>query len=265
MMPDTYSGDERVMNLTDLVFYTVKTVPANKWAEETLKQARIGIAVTPGPEVTHLLLPVPSFQSGGMLRGDGDLKELLSMLPKDITILGGNLNARVLEGYRRIDLLQDEEYLAKNAAITAHCAVKLALQSMDITWEGCPVLVIGWGRIGKCLAYLLKSNGASVTVAARKPTDRAMLRALGFRACVPAEDCGEFRVAFNTAPADIVSEAQAQKWGEGCLKIDLASVPGIAGADVIWGRGLPGVLAPESSGALIAQTALRLLKGGCGA
>ena len=233
-----------------------------KFARDALMQAGVSTAEIPGKNVTHLLLPVPSFQSGGMLRGDGDPRELLALLPEDVTVLGGNLNAPVLNGYAKIDLLQDEEYLAKNAAITAHCAIKLALQSMDIAWDHCPTLVIGWGRIGKCLADLLRKNGADVTVAARKPADRAMLRALGYKACAPGDDEGKFRVVFNTAPASIISADHASAWGERCLKIDLASSLGIGGDDVIWGRGLPGILAPESSGALIAQTALRLIKGG---
>ena len=42
--------------------------------------------------------------------------------------------------------------------------------------------------------------------------------------------------------------------------MDLASKKGIAGNDVIWARGLPGIHAPEESGALIARTILDLLK-----
>ena len=42
------------------------------------------------------------------------------------------------------------------------------------------------------------------------------------------------------------------------MKIDLASVKGMEGGDVIWARGLPGKDAPESSGVLIGKTVLRL-------
>ena len=45
---------------------------------------------------------------------------------------------------------------------------------------------------------------------------------------------------------------------EDCLKIDLASLPGMDGSDVIVARGLPNLEAPESSGHLIAKTVLRL-------
>ena len=42
-----------------------------------------------------------------------------------------------------------------------------------------------------------------------------------------------------------------------CIKIELASQPGIAGNDVINARGLPNLEAPETSGELIARTVLR--------
>ena len=45
-----------------------------------------------------------------------------------------------------------------------------------------------------------------------------------------------------------------------CLKIELASLPGIAGDDVIPARGLPGIYVPESSGKLIADTLLHRLQ-----
>ena len=47
---------------------------------------------------------------------------------------------------------------------------------------------------------------------------------------------------------------------ERCFEVlmDLASSPGIDGENVLWARGLPGKIAPESSGELIAKTVMRL-------
>ena len=56
---------------------------------------------------------------------------------------------------------------------------------------------------------------------------------------------------------------EVQVLGDGngnAIKIDLASVPGMNGDDVIIARGLPGKEAPESSGKLIADTILRLVE-----
>lgn len=235
--------DERVMNLHKRLIYPVGTTEAIGFAARYL---RLPLVDHPTPDATHLLLDVPLRQT--------NVEKILDMLPPDITVIGGNLN---LPNYRCLDLLQDPEYLARNAAITAHCAVKLALPYLTVTLEHCPVLILGWGRIGKCLARLLANMGAEVTVAARKEADRAMLRALGYRACDYPElpkilHC--CRLIYNTVPEKILSESTT--FCCDCVKIELASQPGLPG-DVIDGRGLPGKLAPESSGRLIADTILR--------
>lgn len=222
-------------------------------AIQRLTDAGCTFADAPGANVTHLLLPVPALSPDGTLKGGGDLNTVLQALSKDICILGGNLPE--LPGYQVVDLLQDPAYVAENAYITAHCAVRLAMDLLPVALRGCKILVIGWGRIGKCLAALLKGLEADVAVAARKETDRAILNALGYRA-IPTENLSAdgYRVIFNTAPASVLPESPA-----GCLKIDLASSPGIGGTDVILARGLPGKDAPEASGELIARTVLRLL------
>ena len=207
----------------------------------------------PDPQVTHLLLPIPSFSPDGGIKGGGSLETVLSLLPKEITVIGGNLAHPALSGYKTIDLLQDPVYLAKNAAITAHCAIQILASCLPCTLDGCPILVIGWGRIGKLLAHLLKANGASVTVSARKETDRAMLLAMGY-SVQDLPDPSGFRAVCNTAPARVLPDCP-----DTLLKIELSSVLGIGGKDVIWARGLPAIHAPESSGALIAETLIRLL------
>ena len=201
-------------------------------------------ASEPDCKVTHLMLDVP-------FRNPEKLPELLLQLSKDVTIVGGNLN---VPGYKVIDLLQDPFYLAENADVTAHGAVKLALGLLPVTLKGLPVIVIGWGRIGKCLAQLLQQMGADVTVAARKEADRAMLSALGYDAIDVTAISSHYRLIFNTVPAPIFTGEQP----EDCLKIELASVPGLAGDNIIDGRALPNRCAPESSGQLIARSILRL-------
>lgn len=238
-----------------------RILPAGKTAALSracllLEQEGVSIAAEPGADVTHLLLPVPSFEADGCLKGGSDLEPLLTRLSENITVIGGNLDHPLLKDYHKIDLLQNENYLARNAAITAHCAIRLALPKLSRTVSDCPVLVIGWGRIGKCLARLLRQLDAPVTVAARKAADRAMLTALGYRAVDIGDICPEdYRLIFNTAPYLLLPQCKAE-----ALKIDLASKPGITGADVIWARGLPGKDAPESSGKLIAETVTQYLK-----
>ena len=241
--------------MTDCKIYTAGNTAALSYATAFIRDHLISLAENPA-QATHLLLPVPSFEPDGNIKGGGNLADLLSMLPDNIIILGGQLNRQELTGYKTIDFLEDPAYLAENANITAHCAVRVAMEHLPVILQGCPVLVIGWGRIGKCLAALLRQLGAAVTVAARRESDRAILSALGYHA-IPTDniDTTFYRLIYNTAPTMICQTCQ----GDG-LKIDLASAPGITGPDVIWARGLPNKLAPESSGRLMAQTVMRLIK-----
>lgn len=241
------------------VFLPVGHTDALDHAVNILIRKGCDVARQPDNTVTHLLLPVPSFEPGGLVKGGDHLEEILARLPKDVIIFGGNLDR--ISGYRTADFLKDPLYLAENANITAHCALGLAIKQLPVTLQDCQTLVIGWGRIGKCLAALLKQIGAKVTVATRKEADRAMLRALGYDAEDTAALGGSltrFRVIFNTAPVMVLDADKLRFCRPGCLKIDLASASGIAGDDVLWARGLPGRDAPEASGVLIARTAIAM-------
>ena len=235
--------------------FTAGHSAALDYAIHALKRCNHEI-VASSETATHLLLPVPSFLSDGSLQGGGNLEELLSRCPKAITVIGGNLKHPALTHYKTVDLLQDPLYLAENANITAHCAISLAMHKLPFILPDCPVLIIGWGRIGKCLTHLLQAIGCNVTVAARKDADRAMLQALGYNAISPdVIKPNDYALLFNTVPATVLTDCMGDS-----LKIDLASCPGMTGEGIIWARGLPSKDAPASSGALIAQTVIRLLK-----
>lgn len=243
------------MLMNDPVLYPAAATPAVLAARRCLLQAGCHFVDSPSPVVTHLLLGVPSFDADGSLKGGGALKPLLDALSDDITVIGGNLNVPLLEKYRKLDLLTDERYLWENASITADCAIPIARQHMGRVWKGVRVLILGWGRIAKHLAMTLQALKAEVTVAARKETDQAMAASFGFLTTDYTHIEPGYAVVFNTVPAMILPEAA---WP--CVKIDLASSPGIGGSGVIWARGLPGKDAPESAGALIARTILSYLQ-----
>lgn len=242
--------------MDNCIIYAAGYSPAMSYCIQNLKRAGFTLLSEPSAEVTHLLLPVPSFAPDGGIVGGGNLSTLLTLLPKDIVVIGGNLDRPELDYYTTVDLLQNPYYLALNAQITAHCALELALDQLPVIMDGCPVLIIGWGRIGKCLGKLLQQVGAQVSVCARKETDRSLLAALGYRALsLPQVDLAEYRVVFNTVPSMLFPVCPGN-----ALKIDLASRLGLGSEDVIWARGLPGKDAPESSGNLIASTLIPLLR-----
>ena len=103
--------------------------------------------------------------------------------------------------------------------------------------------------------------GADIAIAARKETDRAMIRALGMKAVdinsLP-DQLDRYRLIFSTAPELVLKREEMAHCREDCVKIDLASKAGMEDEDVIIAKGLPGIHFPESSGKLIADTLLRL-------
>ena len=212
--------------------------PALEYASVWLRGAGVTVTDVPDAQTTHLLLPVPT--------------RCFDTLPENVVIVGGNLHC--LPGYAVIDLLKDPQYLTENAAMTARCAPKL----VDTDWRDLPALVLGWGRIGKYLARELRELGAEVTIAARKSGDLETAAALEY-GTIPISDAKQalsrFRVVFNTIPAMVLPLGA---WDG--IAVELASKPGMLGEHIVDGKGLPGRLAPEASGVLIARRFLALVK-----
>lgn len=229
-----------------IVFSTYGHSPALVHARNKLESWGYSVSADPAT-ATHLLLPVPSFDEEGNVKGGSKLPALGG----DTIVLGGNLQTLSCP---KVDFLQDGYYLVENAAITARCALKYAQIR-----PGMRVLVIGWGRIGKHLVPLLEEAGAEVTAAVRKEADWQALMAQGHQAVYLLDLKPRlYDVVFNTAPASVLFSGECK---EDAVLVDLASVKGIFGKDVIYARGLPGKDAPEESGALIAKTALRYALG----
>ncbi len=216
------------------IFCTAGSSNALFFARKNL--AAWGYTVLPelSGEATHLLLPVPT------------PPEVLQSLVPEMTVLGGNLPPLPCPS---VDLLRDSHYLQENAAITADCALALAEEHLDP--KNARVLIIGWGRIGKCLSEQLPQ----ATVAVRREETYRELQQRNISALMlPLTDATEYDLLFNTAPAPIFHQDMARP---DAVLIDLASCRGFLGDRVIWARGLPGKMAPAASGRLIAKTALR--------
>ena len=240
--------------------YCAGTTPALAQAARFLREKGFVVTDTPQWDVGHLLLDVPSFRPGSPLAEPGKMDTLLGALPRNITVWGGGLSHPALEDYTVVDLLKDETYLARNAAITACCALQAAAPYLQTTWTETPTLILGWGRIGKCLGRLLRSQDCPVTIASGSEEKRGALASLGYDVLDSGDllpDLPRYRLIFNTAPRKMLSREDLAGCTD-CVKIDLASEKGLGGEDVIWARGLPGIHAPESSGRLIAETCLRL-------
>ena len=169
--------------------------------------SELGFCVTGkcAPDVTHVLLPVPSFPNG-----DEYLAHYLTELPDDVIISGGNLRSPLLEHYRSVDFLQDPYYLAENAALTAECALKI-IEERIADPGSCSTLILGWGRIGKCLSQLLRCKDFDVSIAARKVSDLAIIHALGYGSVSiydVRQELTRYHLIVNTVPELILPDAK---------------------------------------------------------
>lgn len=231
-------------------------------------------------DASVLLLPVPYTADGvTVFQPDAAVPVPLSAVygcfQSGKTVFCGKADPEIAKrakekGVTLIDFMNDEALAVKNAVLTAEGAVSLALDLLPFTLNGAGALVLGFGRIGKLLAADLKGLGAKVTVAARKPDDRAFAGAFGYGA-VPfselAEVIGKADVVFNTVPAAVLTEEELKIAGKETLLIDLASKPGgidrnaaaALGLNAVWALALPGKCAPVSAGTYIAETVIRLL------
>ena len=162
-----------------------------------------------------------------------------------------------------------ESFKILNAIPTAEGAIALAINNTEKTIWGSNCLVIGNGCIGKTLAKLLSSFGATVTVSARKGEDFAEIKSKNLY-CIEtkniASELYKYDVIFNTVPYRIIETDTLKMLNGNQLIIDLASKP--FGLDhtfasecqckIILGSSLPGIYSPRTA-AEIAAVAIEQL------
>lgn len=225
-----------------------------------------------------LILPIPASHDGKTVNAPFS-QYPIRLIPENLKgktlILGGNISEELKElfgnlGINYIDYLTREELLIKNAIPTAEGAIEIAFSEMPITLSSAKSLIVGFGRIGKILAKMLSGIGSDVTISARKCSDLAWISSLGYSALdnsVLESNIEKFDVIFNTAPALILNKEVLEKINPETLIIDLASKPGGVdfktagdlGLKVIWSLGLPGKVAPITSGKIIKDTVVNIL------
>ncbi|MDP4117627.1 MAG: dipicolinate synthase subunit DpsA [Bacillota bacterium] len=191
-------------------------------------------------------------------------------------IFGGKISKEIIEAADRknitcYDYFQREELTIKNALITAEGALQTAMSETPFTIHNSRCLVIGYGRIGKLLAKMLKNLGAKVTCSARKPSDLALIECADINSIETSDiirNISEYNIIFNTVPFRLLTEEILSFVHSDTLIIDLASKPGgldfecarRLGLKVIWATALPGKVAPETSGKIISDTVFNMIR-----
>ena len=270
-------GDERQIHLARLLKEDGWSVLT--WGLEK-KDPAFSVPLDRISEAEFVVLPLPVCR-GDLLNSpltDTELpvSELWKRLSSHQIIFGG-MTAGLKEslkdtyGLDLLDYYDREEVQIANAVPTAEGAIQYAMQAVGHTLHGSSCLVVGYGRIGKLLAHRLQWLGADVSVAARKLSDLAWVRAYSLTP-IPinqlSHELQKFDLIFNTVPAKVLDTECLQRIRESCVLFELASKPGgfdeedvkEYGLREIDARGLPAKVAPKSAACVIRDSMYQILK-----
>ena len=232
--------------------------------------ARAGYAVE-GPEeialADYILLPLP------LDAARTPLAELLRAARPGALALGGMLSeeAKAIAaeaGVELVDYFAREELAIRNAIPTAEGCIGVLLAQRKRTLWGSAVLLLGFGPVGQAVGTRLAALGAHVTVAARRPDQRAQAESLGMQGAELARLAPAFDTVVNTIPAQVLTAPVLARLRPGSLIVDLASRPGgtdfdaaaRCGHKAIHALSLPAACAPETAGEIVARTVREMLR-----
>ena len=176
------------------------------------------------------------------------------------------------ENYKRLsnhyeyvyDLMNSEPLAVLNTIATAEGAIDVIIQNTETIIHGRNILILGFGRVAKTLAYKLRALGSFVTCAARNDSDIAWIKAYGYNSLninLIENKFEEFDIIINTVPHVIIREKELKTIKKDTFLVDLASKPGgfdFSVADelnikYIKALALPGKVAPKTSALFIKE------------
>ena len=221
------------------------------------------------PQADCILLPLPLEQSGL------PLAQLLGAAKPGALALGCKVTESALSiaraaGVELVDYFAREELILCNAIPTAEGCIGILMAERTRTLWNSAILLAGFGPVGQALGVRLAALGAQVTVAARRPAQRALAESFSLRAVDLArleQTAPAFDTVVNTIPAPVLTEAVLAALRPGSLIVDLASRPGGTdfaaarrlGHRAIHALSLPAACAPETAGEALARTVCEIL------
>ena len=220
--------------------------------------------------VNVIILPLPVTADGITIKNtDITFDEFFENINKKSIIFGGNIPniINLKSPCSIIDYYKSERLKSKNAYLTAEGAIPYIINGTKKSLKDCKILITGFGRIAKCLAYLIKPFAEDVTVGLRSRKDMALLDALNFKSTdiYSLGSLEEYDVIINTVPARVL-EKGIETVNKDCYVLELASAPygfdveNTKGINFELGASLPGKISPESAGIEILNCILRHLK-----
>ncbi len=169
-----------------------------------------------------------------------------------------------------VELFDRDDVAIYNSIPTVEGAIMMAIQNTVMTLHSSRCMVLGMGRTGITLARALKGLGAEVKIGVRRDDHFARAWEMGlnpfYTGRLPSE-VSDLDLLFNTVPAMIVTAEVIARMPQRTVIIDLASKPGGTdfrfaerrGMKALLAPGLPGIVAPQTAGRIIANTLHQLI------
>lgn len=194
-------------------------------------------------------------------------------LVKDKIVIGGKLSNNLIEQLQNnnnevFDLMDNEELVIKNTIPTAEGIVKLLIENTDIALFDSNIAVLGFGRVGKRVAYVLDKLGAKIFGYDIKKEEVANIKSCSYNVIEDiCSSLGKFDIIINTIPEYIISKKELDTISKGTFLLDVASNPGgfdhdyakTIGLNSIHALGIPGKIAPKTSAKYIKEIIEKLI------
>ncbi|MCF3942383.1 dipicolinic acid synthetase subunit A [Oceanobacillus alkalisoli] len=234
-------------------------------------------------DLDGLILPITGTDESGNIEtvfSDQPLqltKEWFKNLKKSAIMFTGIANNFLKEqtemnGIELVPLLNRDDVAIYNSIPTAEGAIMMAIEHTDYTIHSSNVVVTGFGRVGHTIANKFSSLGANVSVAAKSLSDLARITEMNLQA-IPIEQLPDHLdqcdLLINTIPALVIKRTAIEKLPAHTVIIDLASNPGGTdfdfaekrGIKAILAKSLPGIVAPKTSGKILANVITQVIEG----
>lgn len=263
-------GDKRQRYLKDYLIekgYNISSYGLFDWDDDTDRlKSMIG-------EDSVILLPLPATRNDKTIvmpfsKREISIDRLMSLLGKNNIVFGGIIKGELLSRLRETDIpfvdYYDNEFIEKNAVLTAFGALKILLEHIDFALPLGKYAITGYGRVAKETASLLTSLSCDVTVFARNSSQRDDAMIKGCKAepltQLPLQS-DKLDIVINTVPSNVINEDAICNMKKNCKIIELASAPyGLDfdmarnhSIDVVKAFSLPGKYTPKTAGEIIGK------------
>jgi len=268
---DPQRSDKRFAFLSRILIREGKRVLIGEGADESIMGERISPEKLASLKDTPLVLIVSFFTP------KEERLPYLIALGENSRVFSGKLTKEeetLLDnkGIMHTNILTDDAFCRANAVPTAEGALAIAIEKTDIALTGKSLLILGFGRVGRETARVMKGVGMEVFSAVRSPKRAEEVKDHG---CTPlfiegngillteegkAKELNAFPLIINTVPPPgIITERVASLLCMDTVFIDLAPSDcaerlGNMGIRAFNAPSLPGRYAPESAAEYIYDT-----------